>query len=359
MPSVPDPRQVFVIHGRNESARKAMFGFLRSLGLQPIEWDQAVAFTGQGAPYVGEILDRAFERAQAVIVLLTGDDLARLGTRHLTPTDPGHESELTPQARPNVLFEAGMALARQPTRTILVELGRLRPFSDLYGRHTLKMGDGSAQRQALRDRLERAGCLVETTGRADWHHEGGFDAAIQSPDVPLKLSLSSPRGERARYGGPAGPWAYFYHIRVENKSVRLARRVGIELTRVNKATAGGSFPDRPLPTPVKLKWAHKEKDPDPCSKDVPGKSAATCNLGHIIKDLGFFELNVAIEPKPADFNVGVGERLRVEAVADNAESSRLQVEIAWDGTWSDAPETMRDHLVVRAKASSKPAANPV
>jgi predicted nucleotide-binding protein len=32
-----DPRKVFVIHGRNELARKALFDFLRSIGLDPIE----------------------------------------------------------------------------------------------------------------------------------------------------------------------------------------------------------------------------------------------------------------------------------------------------------------------------------
>jgi hypothetical protein len=47
---------------------------------------------------------------------------------------------------------------------------------------------------------------------------------------------------------------------VENRAVRFARRVAIELTRVNKAAAGGSFPDTPLPSPAKLKWAHKEKE---------------------------------------------------------------------------------------------------
>ena len=53
-------RKVFVVHGRNESARVAMFAFLRSLGLQPIEWSQAVAATGEASPYIGTVLDSAF-----------------------------------------------------------------------------------------------------------------------------------------------------------------------------------------------------------------------------------------------------------------------------------------------------------
>jgi hypothetical protein len=71
------------------------------------------------------------------------------------------------------------------------------------------------------------------------------------------------------------------------------------------------------------------------------------------QDLGFFELNVPLAPAPSDFKVGAGEKLRLEAVADDGGSNRLQIDIAWDGTWSDAPETMRNHLVVRAKVSPK------
>ena len=53
--SPPDQRAVFVIHGRNLAARDAMFDFLRSLGLVPIEWSQAVRATGRPSPYVGEV----------------------------------------------------------------------------------------------------------------------------------------------------------------------------------------------------------------------------------------------------------------------------------------------------------------
>lgn len=62
----PDPRRVFVVHGRNLAARDAMFSFLRAVGLQPIEWSQAVAMTGEASPYVGTILDAAFGAAQAI-----------------------------------------------------------------------------------------------------------------------------------------------------------------------------------------------------------------------------------------------------------------------------------------------------
>ena len=122
--SSPDAssRRIFVVHGRNLKARDAMFAFLRSLDLDPIEWNEAVSFTGQGSPFIGQVLDRAFSEARAVVVLITGDDFAYLDPRFLTANDPDYERNLTPQARPNVLFEAGMAFGRHPERTILVSL---------------------------------------------------------------------------------------------------------------------------------------------------------------------------------------------------------------------------------------------
>jgi predicted nucleotide-binding protein len=142
----PDPRSV-VVHGRNRQARDAMITFLRALSLQPIEWNEAVRATGRPTPYVGEVLDAAFARAQIVVVLMTPDDEARLRDAFHEPGDPPHETASTPQARPNVLFEAGMAMGRDENRVVLVEFGSLRPFSDIGGRHAVR---SSKQSQRFR-----------------------------------------------------------------------------------------------------------------------------------------------------------------------------------------------------------------
>lgn len=168
-----DSRDVFVIHGRNLEARDALFDFLRTLDLHPLEWSEAVQATGMATPYVGQILDVAFSLAQAVVVLFTPDDEARLRKALRVANDPPHETQLTGQARPNVLFEAGMAMARDQNRTILVELGSLRPFSDIGGRHTVRLDNSSQRRQELAQRLETAGCPVKLTG-TDWHTAGDF-----------------------------------------------------------------------------------------------------------------------------------------------------------------------------------------
>lgn len=108
-------------------------------------------------------------------MLFTPDDEARLRDDFHGPKEPDYEISLTPQARPNVLFEAGMAFGAHPNRTVLVELGELRPFSDVAGRHAVRL-DGTDQ--ALRDiagRLEAAGCAVDLGGD-DWADPGRFPA---------------------------------------------------------------------------------------------------------------------------------------------------------------------------------------
>jgi predicted nucleotide-binding protein with TIR-like domain len=174
MSSTPtDPRVIFVIHGRDERLRKAMFDFLRALGLKPLEWSEAVSLTGVASPYVGQVLDVAFAHAQAVVVLMTPDDEVRLREDLQRKEDAHHERELTGQARPNVLFEAGMALARHPERTLFIEVGKLRPFSDIGGRHVIRLDNSFPNRQEVATRLRTAGCSVNTTG-TDWHTTGDF-----------------------------------------------------------------------------------------------------------------------------------------------------------------------------------------
>jgi predicted nucleotide-binding protein len=208
---------VFVVYGRNELARAAIFEFLAELGLEPLSWDKLLATTGDAAPYVGQVLDAGFAIAQAVLVLLTPDDEARLRPAFVGDRDPAYETDLTPQARPNVLFEAGMAHVSHPGRTILVELGILRPFSDVAGRHVVHLNDSLEQRRALVERLRTAGCPVNADG--NWRHAGNFTAALATADTQTGSPDGAPAGVQfalqAEQNGPdlgGGPIT----LRVEN-----------------------------------------------------------------------------------------------------------------------------------------------
>ncbi|MCF6390887.1 nucleotide-binding protein [Mycobacterium sp. MBM] len=191
-----DPKKVFVVHGRNAAARDAMFTFLRAIGLEPIEWSTAITATGSAAPFIGQALDAAFAMAKAVVVLLTPDDIAYLRPEYASGEhDP--ETEAKGQARPNVLFEAGMALGHHPARTILVELGSLRPFSDVAGRHAIRMDDSAPKRNELANRLRNAGCAVDTSN-TDWLSAGNFTPPAD-PSGPMGRRVPSNTSKRQRH----------------------------------------------------------------------------------------------------------------------------------------------------------------
>ncbi len=167
--------QVFVVHGRDKKARDAMFTFLRSIALQPMEWSKAVKLTKKASPYVGEVVAAAFDQVAAVVVLLTPDDEGKVKKKFLKTNDAAHERNLTGQARLNVIFEAGRAFGTHPKQTIIVEMGETRPFSDTGGIHTIRMADDAESRKELAQRLETAGCAVDLDGE-DWLSAGDFGA---------------------------------------------------------------------------------------------------------------------------------------------------------------------------------------
>jgi predicted nucleotide-binding protein len=164
-------RTVMVVYGQDEVTRLDMFSFLRSVHLLPVEWNDAVMRTGKASPYVGEILAAAFAMAQAFLVLMTPDERAVLRPE-LCKT--ARDADAAFQPRPNVILEAGMALASDETRTILVSTGPLRGMSDLDGRHVIRLNNSAERRNDLVQRLKVAGCHPKTDG-TDWICIGNFE----------------------------------------------------------------------------------------------------------------------------------------------------------------------------------------
>lgn len=169
-------RRVWVIHGRNDKLKKEVFNFLRAIGLYPIEWEEARSLTGDAQPYIGDILEAAFDRAQAFVVLLTGDDEGKLKDRFIKPDDPEWERNPTAQARQNVIFEAGMAYGRDPTKVVFVQFGNIRQFSNISGRHILNLDNTAIKRINFINRLKAANCEIQDSEPKDyWFEVGNFD----------------------------------------------------------------------------------------------------------------------------------------------------------------------------------------
>jgi predicted nucleotide-binding protein len=204
-------KNVFVVHGRNASARHAMFDFLRSIELFPIEWSKAVSLTEEASPMIEKILDAAFEHAQAVIVFFTPDETVTLRSEYSNgETDP--DLTTAAQSRPNVFFEAGMAMGRDSQRTVLVEMGAMRKFSDILGRHVLRIDNDPENRHNLALRLASAGCDIDIAGQ-DWYTSGNF---VIPPDLREGQAPSS----RPTSSAPRSMNAFEPNIRIRRHEIR-------------------------------------------------------------------------------------------------------------------------------------------
>jgi predicted nucleotide-binding protein len=166
-------RSVFVVHGRDEQVRHEMFSLLRRLDLRPLEWEDLVKATGQASPYLGDVVAGAPSRAQASLVLLTPDDVAKLHPQLLGEHERDDETQLTGQPRQNVLIELGMVLMAYPERTIIVEVGKLRHVADTDGRNVIRFDGSDTAVGKIVERLKQAGCQVNDTG-SDWRQTWPF-----------------------------------------------------------------------------------------------------------------------------------------------------------------------------------------
>ena len=57
-----------------------------------------------------------------------------------------------------------MALSYHPYQTVILEFGNLRPFSDIAGRHIVRMRNKKECRVDIATRLQAAGCAVNIEG---------------------------------------------------------------------------------------------------------------------------------------------------------------------------------------------------
>jgi predicted nucleotide-binding protein len=181
MSKVPDKKKVFVIHGRNTEARKQMGYFLAALGLDAINFDDVRARL-KGTPTIADCVTAGMDQAQGVIALFTADEHA--WTRPEFRSGESGEAVERWQARPNVLFEAGMAFGRDRDRVVFVTLGRVSLFTDVAGIHTLSpTNDAKGHRDLLRNVLKEMGCDVDLAS-SKWLHDGDFEAPVSRlPEV--------------------------------------------------------------------------------------------------------------------------------------------------------------------------------
>lgn len=165
---------VFVVHGRNGPLRDSLFAFLRALGLSPLEWTTALKATKSGTPTIMEVIEVMMTKSHGVVVLLTPDDLVHLKPQLQKRNEKRDEREERGQARPNVLFEAGIAMGSRPKETVLVQVGDVKGFTDVGGIHVTQLDNSPEARNELAQKLDAANLIVNTSG-SDWLKQGDFE----------------------------------------------------------------------------------------------------------------------------------------------------------------------------------------
>jgi len=111
--------------------------------------------------------------------------------------EDGEDNSPKLQSRPNVFFEAGLAMGGWPERTILVECGKSNIPSDITGRHMVRLDNSPEKRQDLAKRLKTAGCAVDQDG-TDWLQAGDLTPPTLSPLPRGRRLPSSPKALRPR-----------------------------------------------------------------------------------------------------------------------------------------------------------------
>jgi hypothetical protein len=115
-------------------------------------------------------------KVQGVLVVFSPDEEARLKSKFCSLRDKRKGlGTLDGQARPNVIFEAGLALGAHSNKTLLVQVGEVRDISDIAGKHLVHLSNTPASRKELAQRLKtKLKFKVNTTGD-QWLTIGDFD----------------------------------------------------------------------------------------------------------------------------------------------------------------------------------------
>ena len=83
-----------------------------------------------------------------------------------------------------------MAYGRDPDRTVLIQIGLVKKFSDISGRHLLHFDGSSKAQKSLADRLALAGCVINE-GDTNWLEESDFNIKTINNSDYEKIRLNN------------------------------------------------------------------------------------------------------------------------------------------------------------------------
>jgi hypothetical protein len=156
-----------------------------------VPWDFQQIARDQGMEHhTSDIVRKGMEQAHGIIALFTPDEFATLHGSLQRESDDEIDRKRW-QARPNVIFEAGIAYGIAPERTILTMMGpQVKLFSDVAAIPYVMLADNQDSRESFRDKLIGIGCDVDQR-----------TAAWIKVDISYSFVLSDPTAAAADTGG--------------------------------------------------------------------------------------------------------------------------------------------------------------
>jgi hypothetical protein len=140
--------RAFIVHGHDEQARSALENFLNALGVRVVPFHRAAP--ADMAASILETVLAGISKADVVFILFTPDEQSSFYSpstgQYLAQTEEG-EALAGWQPRPNVIFEAGVAVAVARAKTALIKLGPIRRISDLDGVRYINLNEPNAHHQ--------------------------------------------------------------------------------------------------------------------------------------------------------------------------------------------------------------------
>ena len=148
---------VFLIHGRNLGCMNDLRELLEMSGLEVHTFEDVESKLKDGAPFIGKVVEEGVANSDAVVALFTPDELASLHPQFRQEHDK-QSNEVRYQARPNVIFEAGLAFGLKAGRSLLVTIGSDTDlFSDVRGRLIRRLDNRVGSKAELLDALSNIG----------------------------------------------------------------------------------------------------------------------------------------------------------------------------------------------------------
>jgi len=190
---------VYVIHGEMHRTIREVRSFLEQLGLAVVDHCSAHQLLGRATAAVGEAKLAAVQGAKAIMVIVSEEDDRASLARPSSPSFSG---------RANLLFDAGLAFALAPKRTLLVKVGRPALFDSvdaLKGLSAAALDETDESTEDLIWRLKRLDCPIGTprgrpsglpgSGAISWVKEAGETSVAVLRRIRSRLPFPSLGGE--------------------------------------------------------------------------------------------------------------------------------------------------------------------